>query len=117
MQRFTGSNQREAMGRVRAALGDDALILANRRTAEGVEILAALEEAPVPEPAPSRPSARAEAPADATEQLLREVRDLRARLERAEAGPDSAPARLARRLAGAGFSDVLCDDLLAGWPR
>ena len=33
MQRFTGSNQREAMGRVRAALGDDALILANRRTA------------------------------------------------------------------------------------
>ena len=117
MQRFTGSNQREAMGRVRAALGDDALILANRRTADGVEILAVLEEAPAAEPAPPRPTARPSASADATEQLLREVRDLRARLERAEAGPDSPPARLARRLAGAGFSDTLCDDLLAGWPR
>lgn len=117
MQRFTGSNQREAMGRVRAALGDDALILANRRTADGVEILAVLEEAPAAEPAPSRPTAPPSASADATEQLLREVRDLRARLERAEAGPDSPPARLARRLAGAGFSDTLCDDLLAGWPR
>ncbi|GAA0579590.1 flagellar biosynthesis protein FlhF [Halomonas salifodinae] len=41
--RFLGANVREAMRRVRSALGDDALILANRRTEEGVEILAMAE--------------------------------------------------------------------------
>ncbi|WP_431025842.1 flagellar biosynthesis protein FlhF [Halomonas sp. H5] len=41
--RFLGANVREAMRRVRSALGDDALILANRRTEAGVEILAMAE--------------------------------------------------------------------------
>jgi flagellar biosynthesis protein FlhF len=41
----------EAMARVRAELGPDALILATRHVAEGVEITAALE----PEPPPAAP--------------------------------------------------------------
>ncbi|KXS39170.1 MAG: flagellar biosynthesis protein [Halomonadaceae bacterium T82-2] len=54
VQRFVGANSREAMRRVRAALGDDALILANRRVAEGVEILALAEEmVPPAEPGPT----------------------------------------------------------------
>ena len=38
--RFTGPNSRDVMQQVRAALGADALILANRSIPEGVEILA-----------------------------------------------------------------------------
>lgn len=45
----------EAMGRVRAELGPDALILATRRVAEGVEITAALEPEPPPLPAARDP--------------------------------------------------------------
>ncbi|MFP1679476.1 hypothetical protein ACLD02_12315 [Alloalcanivorax sp. C16-2] len=122
VQRFTGANNREAMGRVRAALGDDALILANRSTPEGVEILAVLEEdaGPAPPRRPAAPRSSAGAPAgDAgpDEQLLREVRELRARLD--AGGEQEAPARraLRRRLAALGFSAALSDDLLAGWPE
>lgn len=44
VRRFVGVNSREAMRQVRAALGDDALILSNRQIAEGVEILALADE-------------------------------------------------------------------------
>jgi flagellar biosynthesis protein FlhF len=40
----------EAMAQVRSELGADALILSTRRTAEGVEVTAALEPPPQPEP-------------------------------------------------------------------
>lgn len=43
--RFVGGTSREAMRKVRARLGDDALIVANRRTETGVEILAMAEDA------------------------------------------------------------------------
>lgn len=45
VKRFVGANSRDAMRQVRAALGDDALILSNRNVAEGVEILALAEDA------------------------------------------------------------------------
>ena len=68
VQRFVGSNNREAMGRVRAALGDDALIPANRATDQGVEILALAEDdssgyAPSEQAAPDRAGQAAVAPA------------------------------------------------------
>ncbi|MDW5375667.1 flagellar biosynthesis protein FlhF [Halomonas sp. HP20-15] len=44
VRRFIGANSRDAMRQVRAALGEDALILANRRVDAGVEILALAEE-------------------------------------------------------------------------
>lgn len=43
-QRFIGANSREAMNQVRAALGEDALILSSRMTDAGVEIMAQGEE-------------------------------------------------------------------------
>ena len=132
VQRFVGSNNREAMGRVRAALGDDALILANRATDQGVEILALAEgdssgyapsERVVPDragraPVEQRPTDRAPAGPDLTEQLLREVRDMREQLARgAPAGDDDGPRQaLRRRLRGAGFSAAFSDPLLAGLP-
>lgn len=42
--RFVGTTNREAMRKVRDALGDDALIVANRRVDDGVEILAMAED-------------------------------------------------------------------------
>jgi len=138
VQRFVGSNNREAMGRVRAALGDDALILANRATDQGVEILALAEDdasgyasspraasapagprpaAPGERPAPAAPVTTAAGP-DLTEQLLREVRDMRDQLNRrapaaGEGGPRSV---LRRRLRGAGFSAEFSEPLLAALP-
>ncbi|MBF8221186.1 flagellar biosynthesis protein FlhF [Halomonas sp. 328] len=61
--RFLGANVREAMRRVRSALGDDALILANRRTDEGIEILAMAEaEAARQDAAEGQPAQQARAP-------------------------------------------------------
>lgn len=45
VRRFEGSTTRDVMRQVRDALGDDALIVANRRRATGVEILAMAPEA------------------------------------------------------------------------
>lgn len=62
VRRFVGANSRDVMRQVRETLGDDALILANRRTEGGVEILAMADEAvdhfdpaPTPEPPPASP--------------------------------------------------------------
>ena len=57
VRRFVGANSRDVMRQVREALGEDALIVANRRTEGGVEILAMADEAidhfePSPEPTP-----------------------------------------------------------------
>ena len=45
VKRFVGANSREAMRQVRAALGDDALILSNRQIEQGVEIIAIADHA------------------------------------------------------------------------
>ena len=51
---FRAAGTREAMARVRAELGDEALILSTRRVADGVEVTAALEPAETPPPRPAR---------------------------------------------------------------
>ena len=55
---FRAANMAEAIGMVRAELGDDALILNTRRVADGMEITAALEPEPEPDldPEPPRPA-------------------------------------------------------------
>ncbi|MGY4878853.1 flagellar biosynthesis protein FlhF [Vreelandella aquamarina] len=66
VRRFVGANSRDVMRQVREALGDDALIVANRRTEGGVEILAMADAAvdhfdPAPhDPAPHNPVSPAE---------------------------------------------------------
>nr|WP_297457406.1 flagellar biosynthesis protein FlhF [uncultured Halomonas sp.] len=44
VKRFVAANSRDAMRQVRAALGEDALILSNRRVDDGVEILALADD-------------------------------------------------------------------------
>ncbi|MCH4562992.1 flagellar biosynthesis protein FlhF [Halomonas sp. EGI 63088] len=138
VMRFIGASSREAMRQVRAALGDDALILANRRTETGVEILALADQvaeamagsaadsrpAPLSEAAPRRPvsppASGAEAFQATSAQLLREMQDMRALLSRsrAEQAPEAGRReQLAQWLAEAGFGRAIGDELLAGLPQ
>ncbi|MCK2185132.1 flagellar biosynthesis protein FlhF [Halomonas getboli] len=142
VMRFVGETSREAMRKVRSALGDEALILANRPTETGVEILAMADDtveamAPAePVSSPARPAsepAPASAPAAPegsgggleamSERLLREMQEMRALLAR-ESAPPAAPATspaagreaLAGTLRDAGFGRVVIDELLQGLP-
>ena len=45
VQRYTGRSSREAMQKMRAALGEDAVVLSTRQTAQGVEMLAMAPQA------------------------------------------------------------------------
>ena len=82
IQRFTAPNSREALAKARLAFGDETLILSNRSTASGVEVLATAEN-------PLAPSDRSEsfairvrdqAPALSKDAEL-ETLDLRAQVE------------------------------------
>ena len=69
VRRFTGANSRDVMRQVRETLGDDALILANRRTDDGVEIMAMADEAVEPVDAALEVTASTVEPATATDPL------------------------------------------------
>lgn len=130
VRRFVGANSRDVMRQVRETLGEDALIVANRRTEGGVEILAMADEAidhfePSPEPAPPETPA-APSPQDPmqamSERLLREMQDMRALLANSQSNHAASPAptgtaaRLRQLLWNVGFSSELADELLAGLP-
>lgn len=122
IQRFVAANSREAMRLVRAALGEDALILANREVAEGFEILAVAEDA-VPPPGSGTPvMPTASASEEAAElrlistQLLREMHDMRQLLSRQRNDSDDSRAVLRRQLLGAGFGAVLAEELPVSLP-
>ncbi|WP_163559524.1 flagellar biosynthesis protein FlhF [Halomonas sp. NO4] len=132
--RFTGANSRDAMRQVREALGDEALILANRRTDSGVEILAmaesAAEESPEPAPAAAPPTApppagggQSAAPASAfeamSEKLLEEMRDMRALLAREQGGREPAAGvdgQVRQLLLEVGFGATLAVEIAAALP-
>lgn len=137
VMRFTGANSRAAMRQVRAALGEDALILANRRTEAGVEVLAmadgaaeAMSLAPSDMPAPPEPQAgparqAVASPASGDDafqalsaRLLQEMHEMRGLLasRQPEASPDTPRQRLASRLAESGFSRAVTDEVLEGLP-
>ena len=44
IQRFTGATSREALAKARMAFGEGTLILSNRQTALGVEVMATTED-------------------------------------------------------------------------
>ena len=140
VMRFTGANSREAMRRVRENLGEDALILANRQTDNGVVILAmadqaaeAMADAVSSPPASQRPavappvmstlavSGGPDGSWQATSaELLREMQDMRALLarEKAQRSPGGAcRAHLEALLTASGFSRALSDELLAALPE
>jgi len=144
VMRFTGTTSREAMRQVRAALGDEALILANRHTEQGVEILAMAEtggaepaaaaprpvEAPplAPTPTPVAPEATRDPEATRgreeeafqamSARLLAEMQEMRSLLavQRAEASP-SPRQRLMQWLLEAGFSRAVGEEVLEGLPE
>ena len=136
VRRFTGANSRDVMRQVRETLGDDALILANRRTDDGVEIMAMADEAVEPVDAALEVTASTVEPATATdplqamsERLLREMQDMRALLTNQQVTSQQAPrpaesvqqasdtrARLSQLLTRVGFSAELGDEVLAGLP-
>ena len=62
IQRFHAATSREALGKARAAFGEGTLILSNRTTATGVEVVATAEDA-LTQIAPAEPAAAAAAPA------------------------------------------------------
>jgi flagellar biosynthesis protein FlhF len=101
VMRFVGRTSGEAMRKLRDALGPDALVLANRPCAEGVELLAAAPgtirelESGVPREAP-RPRARAAAP--------------RAPLSPPQAEERAAEDRAAPQAVPAGMSTVSFQD-------
>src|SRR5690554_584089 len=139
VRRFLGANSREAMRQVREALGDEALILANRQTGQGVEILAMAESAvaassessPVPPVSPVAPPATtstvqpsprddsSQAFASMSAQLLEEMRDMRELLARERSRPTSADSieqRLVQVMLEAGFSHTLAEEVTATLP-
>ncbi|BDC28712.1 Flagella-associated GTP-binding protein [Bordetella parapertussis] len=64
LSRFVAASSREVMRLVREALGPDALIVSNRSVAEGIEVVATLDETPAAASATPLPDAPAAPPAD-----------------------------------------------------
>ena len=141
VRRFVGANSRDVMRQVREVLGDDALIVANRRTEGGVEILAMADDAvdqfdpspattaPVEPPRQEAPPATAFAlpkqpdPLEAmSERLLREMQDMRELLSRrqptsdAQRGTQTTYEQLQQLLARVGFSAELSSEILEALP-
>lgn len=132
VMRFLGATSREAMRQVRDALGDDALILSNRRMDDGVEVVAVAEEAQsslveqaedvaVPAQADS-PSADA-SPAPGQDRLYAEMQAMRELLmSHISETPRPRNARpgvrgvLRQRLITAGFSARLVREMLETLP-
>lgn len=142
ISRFIGASSRDVMRQVREALGPDALIVSNRSVAEGVEVLATLDEpaaervaepvaaslaalpgpdAPLPAPQPA-----GAIPADATAGLEAAIGALRGALETRldgllwggadTAGREPQRAALFRLLLDAGFSSRLARAMLERLP-
>ena len=128
-RRFLARSGREALRLVREAFGEDAVIVSNRMTGAGVEIVASAPAAvpvpvpvqpPTPVPASAAPAARSE-PGDA---VLQELLSMRSMIEEQLAGRvwteeqrrDPLRGHLLRLLLGAGFSTRLARATLAELP-
>ena len=59
IRRFFGKDMREALNQVKEELGGDAVIMSNKKLADGVEIVAAYDQEPVASAAKPSPSAPA----------------------------------------------------------
>nr|MDP2190631.1 flagellar biosynthesis protein FlhF [Rhodoferax sp.] len=134
-------SSREALRLLRERLGPDAIVLSNRVTADGVEIVGMLEQpdagTTTPAPLPASPSQPPAPPPSALKPLrpvavsasddhsvLREIHSMRGMIEEQLAGlswnekqrSDPVRGHLLRTLLGAGFSARLAKDLLENLP-
>ena len=127
VQRFTGRTNKLALEQVREALGPDALILSNKRTAAGIEICAMLEAGDMAQSSLGFMPDRAPTPVADNEialaQLKRELTDLRETLQSAlgerrwqdSEGKRSVIATVEQRLATLGLARPLIGDLVFGF--
>jgi flagellar biosynthesis protein FlhF len=139
--RVVAPSSREALRLVREKLGPEAIVLSNKVTSEGVEIVAALEGAiaamssaaagrlPVPLASADLPAEPRSQPVfpeghDDSNPILREIHSMRGMIEEQLAGMswneaqrrDPVRGHLLRTLLAAGFSARLAKDLLSGLP-
>jgi len=132
--RVVAPSSREALRLVREKLGPDAFVLSNKVTAQGVEIVAALEQVLIAvaltatQEATSMPVQAAGSALQKTasdgDAVLREIHSMRGMIEEQLAGitwssaqrRDPVRGHLLRTLLGAGFSARLSKDLLADLP-
>ena len=91
IRRFYGKDMREALKQVKDELGDDAVIMSNKKLSDGVEIVAAYDKEPVHAPkrqqAPTTPEPKRRV--DATPTLSEIIGD---------SGPDSLRALLEKQI-------------------
>lgn len=59
IRRFFGKDMREALSQVKAELGSDAVIMSNRKVADGIELVAAYDKEPEAKLAVAKPSPKA----------------------------------------------------------
>jgi len=132
--RVVAPSSREALRLVREKLGPDAIVLSNKVTAHGVEIVAALEQvltavahtATQEAVLTTDSAAGSKLPETASDgdAVLREIHSMRGMIEEQLAGitwssaqrRDPVRGQLLRTLLGAGFSARLSKDLLADLP-
>lgn len=135
VKRFVAPDMHQALRRVREELGPDAIILSNKRVAEGIELMTTLE---MPPPAPRAASGPASAPQSpdtagtppAASQTAREWQDMRAELQSMRDLMEQQFARLEqeqfrrrhpavaamhRRLRQLELDEALCQDLLKSY--
>jgi flagellar biosynthesis protein FlhF len=124
-QKFVGGTSREVLQKVKRALGDDAVIVANRQCAEGIEITA-LAAGDLASAGPARTAVAHATDADGVvAQLMREVSAMKMMMQRELAGlawtnlKHRAPARAAmmKSLLDSGFSASLARELVAAVPE
>jgi len=123
VQRFTGRTNKLALEQVRAAMGSEALILSNKRTAEGIEICAMLETgSSVSAIEQARDSLIGGTNEIALAHLKRELTDLRETLHAAlgerqwqdSAGKRPVIATIEQRLSTLGLPRPLIGELVEG---
>lgn len=126
VRRFTGSTQRDAMRKVRDSLGDDAVIVSSRKTAQGAEVFAIAEaeleavgnEAPAAAQPGNQANSNAPEFAALAQQLLAEVQDMRTMMheQKGTKVPVDNRKRLYRQLRAGGYSDELARQLVSLLP-
>ena len=126
VQRFTGRTNRLALEQVRNVMGPEALILSNKRTADGIEICAMLESGSVRSAIEQAPTAASSSEVTTNEialaHLKRELTDLRETLHAAlgqrqwqdSAGKRPVIATIEQRLSTLGLDRVLIGELVNG---
>ena len=129
IRRFFGKDMREALSQVKAEVGSDAVIMSNRKLADGIELVAAYDKEPeaklsIKKPAPSAPGQAKAAVPSLSEIIGDDGPDsLKALLEKQHGGSIQSPASATAPSANAqhanqiashlDFSEAFIDDVEA----